>query len=66
MTDICSNKHIDRRSTTVLFLLSNTSVNMQYIYGRTRLDGYLTKKLEIFARLYVHIIDYLTKFEVFQ
>ena len=36
-----------------------------YIYGRTRLNGYLTKKLRIFALLYVHIVDYSTTFEVF-
>ena len=34
-------------------------------YGRTRLDGYLTKKLGIFALRYVHIVDYSTTFEVF-
>ena len=36
-----------------------------YTYGRTRLDGYLTNKLGIFALLYVHILDYSTTFEVF-
>ena len=36
-----------------------------YIYGRTRLDGYLTNKLGIFALLYVHIVNYSTTFEVF-
>ena len=36
-----------------------------YIYRRTRLDGYLTKKLGIFALRYVHIVDYSTTFEVF-
>ena len=35
-----------------------------YIYGKTRLDGYLTKKLGILVLLYVHIGDYSTKFEV--
>ena len=28
-------------------------------------DGYLTKKMGIFAHLYVHIVDYSTTFEVF-
>ena len=36
-----------------------------YIYGRTRRGGYLTKKLGIFALLYVHIVDFSTTFEVF-
>ena len=36
-----------------------------HIYGRTCLDGYLTKKLGIFPLLYVHIGDYSTTFEVF-
>ena len=35
------------------------------VYGRIRYDGYLTKKLGIHALLYVHIVDYLTTFEVF-
>ena len=33
-------------------------------YGRTRHDGYLTKKLKFFAILYVHIVDYSTTFDV--
>ena len=36
-----------------------------YIYGRIRLDGYLTKQLGIFALFYVHIVDYSITFEVF-
>ena len=35
------------------------------IYGRTCLDGYFTKKLEIFALLYEHIMDYSTTLDIF-
>ena len=34
-------------------------------YGRTHLDGYLTKKLWMFALLFVDIVHYSTTFEVF-
>ena len=43
-----------------------TETQCQHIYGRTRLDGYLTKKMGIFALLYVPIGDYSTIFEVFK
>ena len=35
----------------------------QPIFGKTHLDGYLTKKLGIVAPIYVHIVDYSTLFE---
>ena len=37
-----------------------------YIYGRTCLDVYITKKLRICPLLYVHIGDCSTTFDVFQ
>ena len=46
-------------------------MTMQYersgrkLYGRTRLDGYLTKQLGTYALLFVHIVEYATTFEVF-
>ena len=36
-----------------------------YIYGRTCLNGYLTKQLGVFDLLYVHILDYSTTFKLF-
>ena len=36
-----------------------------YAYGRTRPDGYVTKKMGIFALLYVPVVDCSTKFYVF-
>ena len=39
-------------------LLSKTSIQ---VYGRSRHDGYLNKKLEIFALLYFHNVNYTTR-----
>ena len=47
-----------------IFTLENITY-IYAIYGRTCLDGYLTKKLGIVPLLYVHIWDYSTIFEVF-
>ena len=36
------------------------SWQIESIYGRSRHDGYLTKKLGIFALLYFHNVNYTT------
>ena len=43
----------------------STLIFAKSVYGRTCIDGDLTKKLGIFALLYVHFVDYSTTFEVF-
>ena len=35
-------------------------ISLIYIYGRSRPDGYLNKKLGIFALLYFHNVNYTT------
>ena len=45
--------------------LSRTGILQKNIYGRTWLDGYLTKKMGICALINVHIVDYSTTLEAF-
>ena len=50
---------------TIGFLYIKDILSVCTIYGRTHLDGYLTKKLGIFALLYIHIVDYSTTLKSF-